>query len=60
MLNIIKVNDQNKRPATECARLIRRIPCVGEFANQVLIISNAVFSVLDISSSDGDAADIFE
>lgn len=45
-----KINDQSKRPTVEFARLIRRMPCVGEFKNQVLHISRIVFSFLELSS----------
>ncbi len=46
-MNITKMIVQNTRPAIELARLIRRIPWDGEFENQFLIISNALFSFSD-------------
>lgn len=54
VVNAKNVVDQNTRPDSEVAILIRRIPCVGELINQFLTISDAVFSTSGILSDDED------
>lgn len=55
VVNTRKVVDQNIRPNNEVARLIRRIPCDGQFKNQFFTILSTGFS---FSASAASVVDI--